>query len=115
MKYNGAKAASGRLSICSSNCNFKVIIDNVNPNNIEVENNYVIIYQLTKEQSNEIFNFINNFMGGNSNFMADALTKTFTDILFGSDTETSIFDMIDGFSYFTFESDGTNIYLSLKK
>lgn len=97
------------------NCNFKVIIDNANPNNINVENNYVLINQLTKEQSNEIFNFINNFMGGNSNFMADTLTKTFTDILFGSDTETSIFDMINGFSYFTFESDGTNIYLSLKK
>ena len=97
------------------NCNFKVIIDNTNPQDIEVESNYVLINNLTKEQSNEIFDFINNFMGGNSNFMADTLTETFSTVLFGSETETSFFDKISGFSYFTFESDDTNIYLSIKK
>lgn len=97
------------------NCNFKVIIDNANPQDIEVESNYVLINNLTKEQSNEIFDFINNFMGGNSNFMADTLTETFSTVLFGSETETSFFDKISGFSYFTFESDDTNIYLSIKK
>lgn len=97
------------------NCNFKVIIDNTNPQDVEVESNYVLINNLTKEQSNEIFDFINNFMGGNSNFMADTLTETFSTVLFGSETETSFFDKISGFSYFTFESDGTNIYLSIKK
>ena len=94
--------------------NFKISMQLSSPDQFLVESKSVLINNLTEEQSKGILELADKLLGA-SDLLPENISKTFAKILFGGEDTQGLVDVVTGSSYFTFESDGTNIYLALKK
>lgn len=92
--------------------NFTIGIDSTNPTEYTVQSNYVILNQLTQQQSKETLDLLSKIAG--SGILPESLNNTFATVLFGNEENKGFLDVLTGFSTFTFESDGTDIYLTIK-
>ncbi|MBQ9793127.1 MAG: hypothetical protein IJW32_05285 [Clostridia bacterium] len=91
--------------------NFTIGVDSTNPTTYTVQSNSVILNQLSAQQSKETLQLLSKIAG--SGILPENLNNTFATVLFGNNENKGFLDVLTGFSYFTFESDGTNIYLSI--
>lgn len=91
--------------------NFTIGVDSTNPTTYTVQSNSVILNQLSAQQSKETLQLLSKIAG--SGILPENLNSTFATVLFGNNENKGFLDVLTGFSYFTFESDGTNIYLSI--
>ena len=94
--------------------NFKISMQMSSPDQFLVESKSVLINNLTQEQSKSILELADKLLGA-SDLLPENINKTFAKVLFGGEDTQGLVDVVTGCSYFTFESDGTNIYLALKK
>ncbi len=94
--------------------NFKISMQLSSPDQFLVESKSVLINNLTEEQSKGILELADKLLGA-SDLLPENISKTFAKVLFGGEDTQGLVDVVTGCSYFTFESDGTNIYLTLKK
>lgn len=94
--------------------NFKISMQMSSPDQFLVESESVLINNLTQEQSKSILELADKLLGA-SDLLPENISKTFAKVLFGGEDTQGLVDVVTGCSYFTFESDGTNIYLALKK
>lgn len=91
--------------------NFTIGVDSINPTTYTVQSKSVILNQLSAQQSKETLQLLGKIAG--SGILPENLNNTFATVLFGNNENKGFLDVLTGFSYFTFESDGTNIYLSI--
>ena len=91
--------------------NFTIGVDSTNPTTYTVQSNSIILNQLSAQQSKETLQLLSKIAG--SGILPENLNSTFATVLFGNNENKGFLDVLTGFSYFTFESDGTNIYLSI--
>jgi hypothetical protein len=71
----------------------------------------VILNQLSQQQSTETLQLLSKIAG--NGILAENLNNTFASVLFGNQENKGFLDVLNGFSHFTFESDGTNIYICI--
>lgn len=91
--------------------NFTISVDSTNVATYNVQSKSVILNQLSQQQSTETLQLLSKIAG--NGILAENLNNTFASVLFGNQENKGFLDVLNGFSHFTFESDGTNIYICI--
>ncbi len=91
--------------------NFTVSVDSTNVATYNIQSKSVILNQLSQQQSTETLQLLSKIAG--NGILAENLNNTFASVLFGNQENKGFLDVLNGFSHFTFESDGTNIYICI--
>jgi len=95
--------------------NITVTIDEANSNSFTTKGNYVIINNLSKEDSKGVLDLLDIVAGNSGKSLVEEINSTFATLMFGNDEQEGFLNVITGYSSFTFEQESTNIYISLKK